>query len=112
MIKNLLQVSPHNRPTCDKIINCSAVQSKINDNIGSIIHEDSILLKTIRIPKNLTLLYDKLPKASYQDILLNNNSTDNSFSYKNLLSDISKKKFTNHTRESSLHEEKLEKSKN
>ena len=78
MVKHLLRISPHQRPNCgketvpynflDKVLKLPYVISKIqklfpNDNFEA--NEQNELLNTIRIPKNILYLSDRLPKPSY-----------------------------------------------
>jgi Protein kinase domain len=68
MIKMLLQVAPINRPNCDKILKTPIITNKAayifpNEDIQS--DTPNKLLKTIKIPKNLLYLTDKLPKPNY-----------------------------------------------
>jgi len=67
VIRALLQIAPHLRPTCDKILQFPAIVKRIEeknfceiDEIGS-----NFLLNTIRIPKNMHYLTDRLPKPNY-----------------------------------------------
>lgn len=58
------------RPTADKILQMQSVTKRINDEIlqqpFNLDDDDSItLLNTIKIPKNLQLLTDRLPKPTY-----------------------------------------------
>ena len=56
------------RPSCDKILESEIVKKKITRHYPEKIMEeslDNILLKTIRLPKNLLYLTDKLPSSTY-----------------------------------------------
>ena len=81
MVKQLLHVSSHLRPNCgnlshkyivlDQILKAPAVLTKIeqlfpHEDFESIEH--NALMTTIRIPKNLMYLSDKLPRPSYDPI--------------------------------------------
>lgn len=71
VIKSMLQVNPHQRPTSDQLLQFSVMVKKSRDlNIYNEESEDSRvseLLKTIRMPKgNLHYLTDRLPKANYR----------------------------------------------
>jgi len=71
MVKHLLHVSPHLRPTCDKVLKLPIVLNRIQklfpeENFEQ--QEQNVLLNTIRIPKNILYLSDRLPKPSYSDI--------------------------------------------
>ena len=71
IVKMLLQVSSQSRPSCDQILRHPIIQNRIeyfksygsDDNLT----EDQALLKTIKIPKNLLFLSDKLPKPNYKE---------------------------------------------
>ena len=67
-IKLLVQVAPHMRPSCEKILELPIVKKKIEklfpedfENIDP----QMALLSTIRVPKNLLYLTDRLPKPAY-----------------------------------------------
>jgi NIMA (never in mitosis gene a)-related kinase len=68
VVKSLITVTPELRPSCDKILEMPIMVQKIRqlfpNDISSISIETS-LLKTIRLPKNLMNLTDKLPKPNY-----------------------------------------------
>jgi NIMA (never in mitosis gene a)-related kinase len=68
MVKSLLQVSPQLRPTCDKILDMPVVKKRIDRLFPSNEFYDSktSLLNTIRVPKNILYLTDRLPKPNYQ----------------------------------------------
>lgn len=65
-IKYLVQVAPQMRPSCDKILEMPIVRKKIEKLFPNDIFEDQNaelnLLSTIRVPKNLLYLTDRLPK--------------------------------------------------
>jgi len=68
IVKHLLQVSSHLRPTCTQILKLPMIQKKIErlfpeQNLSE--SEENILLQTIRVPKNLLYLTDRLPKPNY-----------------------------------------------
>lgn len=72
LISSLLRVSPRERPTSEMILANSAVLRHARGEVlraemaGQAKHEDRPqLLQTIKLPKNLHLLKDKLPKAKY-----------------------------------------------
>jgi len=65
MVYWLLNVNPEQRPTCDNIIN-SAIFKKKQDFFND---EDSVcstLMKTIKVPKNLMSLSNRLPEPNYE----------------------------------------------
>ena len=84
VVKSLIQVQAQLRPTCEQILQNPAVvrmgeQLFMDDFYDDI--EDSPgqnqLLSTIRVPKNLLYLTDRLPQASYNnESKLRNRSTD------------------------------------
>lgn len=77
VIKFMLQVSPSYRPTCDQILNLPIIESLIkkffpDDQSGSTMphsgddQNNEIMLKTIRLSKNIFSLTERLPKAKYR----------------------------------------------
>ena len=71
IVKMLLIVNADSRPSCDKILKNPIIQKRIeyfksfsNEDLG----EDQALLQTIRIPKNLLFLSDRLPRPNYEKI--------------------------------------------
>ena len=98
LIKLLLKRNPKERLSCDEILKLPIVVKKIEffksslngkeENFDEYNKEDNELLKTIRIPKNLMFLKDKLPKANYE-------KTDPNFSGENNNNDKEKKVNTN-----------------
>ena len=76
MIKGLLQVCPFNRPSCEIIFQMPIFQNRMDHIFPKVDSQDIAkdeLLKTIRIPKNLLYLTDRLPKPNYQE---RNSSSD------------------------------------
>lgn len=82
MIKKLITVNPNQRPTCDQILQIDIVQKWMkklgisnNEYQSQVsIHEEDdglggnlTLLNTIKLPKNLKLLSDRLPKSKYEE---------------------------------------------
>jgi NIMA (never in mitosis gene a)-related kinase 1/4/5 len=72
MIKALLTVDPKNRPNCKQIIHMPVFIAKYNEireeKAKEFIDEPSMndnLLGTIKVPKNLRLLSERLPKSNY-----------------------------------------------
>ena len=69
LVKSLIQVSPQLRPTCDKILDMPIVKKRVErllpaaDDFND---SQTSLLNTIRVPKNLLYLTDRLPKPSYE----------------------------------------------
>lgn len=94
IIKILLQVQPENRPNCgikiiqiylkqnlDQILKHPIILKKLETFKCTDENEESSLLQTIRIPKNLLFLTDKLPQPNYEKkIVKKNNNNSNSFS--------------------------------
>jgi NIMA (never in mitosis gene a)-related kinase len=68
LINNMLQLKPKNRPTCDKILRYPVMLRKIGelnlDEVG-VDSRQRELLSTIKMPRKLQYLTDKLPKANY-----------------------------------------------
>ncbi len=75
IIKLLLKVKSKERPTCGQILKHPLVKKRIeffqaeagNENIDIDDMEEGVLLRTIRIPKNILFLSDKLPEANYEN---------------------------------------------
>ena len=74
ILKLLFNVNPKERPSCDELLKNSIIKNKIeffeennkfNDDINN--NEESELLKTIKISKNLLFLSGRLPKANYNN---------------------------------------------
>ena len=72
IIKLLLKVNPKERPNCSQILNNDLIkkrleffqaQSGFEDDLDT--NDEAVLLKTIRIPKNIIFLTEKLPGANY-----------------------------------------------
>lgn len=75
MLKALLQVDPKNRPTTKQIIHMPVFVAKYNEireNKAKDFEEEDLmnggdmLLGTIKVPKNLRLLSERLPKSNYE----------------------------------------------
>ena len=66
IIKVLLQVQPENRPNCDQILKHPIILKKLEMFKCNDENEEATLLQTIRIPKNLLFLTEKLPQANYE----------------------------------------------
>ena len=74
ILKLLFNLNPKERPSCDELLKNSIIKNKIeffeennkfNDDINN--NEESELLKTIKISKNLLFLSGRLPKANYNN---------------------------------------------
>lgn len=68
LIGKCLQVNPTARPTCDQLITEISDRMKIqkNEEVSDSKEQRKALLETIKLPRNLKLLQEKLPKANYQ----------------------------------------------
>jgi len=66
VLKLLLQVQPEARPCCDQILSNPTINKKI-ENFKQKLEDsnDNILLQTIKVPKNILLLSDRLPQSNY-----------------------------------------------
>lgn len=69
VIKALVQVQASSRPSCDEILQMPAVK-KMGERLFPDFYDEeptgqNALLSTIRVPKNLLYLTDRLPKPSY-----------------------------------------------
>jgi hypothetical protein len=77
MIRNCLQVSPIARPTCDKILAMPELLNHLTGTLERINVEIDLggegLLNTIKVPKNLGQITERLPKPQYH-IMKRNNS--------------------------------------
>ena len=74
MLKLLFKLNPNERPSCDEILKNPIVIKRLeffksdigNDKLDIANMDEAELLKTIRIPKNILFLSNKLPKANYE----------------------------------------------
>jgi NIMA (never in mitosis gene a)-related kinase len=66
LIRALLQTDPNVRPSCDKILAMPSI-IKHNSETTMVEADEGIpeLLRTIKIPKNIHYLTEKLPKPNY-----------------------------------------------
>ena len=72
IVRRLLTVNPSKRPSWDDLLKMSCVSKKISKLFPEEIpNYQSILLSTIRCPKNLMYLTDRLPDSCYYDESLN-----------------------------------------
>ena len=86
IVKLLIQVNTDTRPSCDEILRHPIIQKRIEyfkSFTGEQETEDKALLKTIRIPKNLLFLSDKLPKPNYVKHIRGNNISTEKINTKN-----------------------------
>ena len=83
LLNKLFKVDPKERPSCNEILKMDIVQKRIEffkaqagfENVD--IDDESLLLKTIKIPQNILLLGDRLPKANYENDFYKNNNHNN-----------------------------------
>ena len=103
IIKLLLKVNPKERPNCTQILNHDIikkrldffqVQSGFEDELDS--NDEGVLLKTIKVPKNIIFLTEKLPVANYDD---NNNEHNNKYIKNNNKEEDKKENDINETKE-------------
>ena len=76
IVKLLIQVNSDLRPSCDDILKHKIILKRIEyfkSFTGEQENDDKSLLKTIKIPKNLLFLSDKLPKPNYSKSIQNQN---------------------------------------
>ena len=68
-VDTLLQINPRKRPTWDKILSMPIVVKRIEkffpEDLEQAKESVSILMSTIRVPRNLLYLTEKLPKSKY-----------------------------------------------
>lgn len=69
IIRALLQITPHLRPNCDKILQYPSVLKRIEErHLFEVDEEIPQLLNTIKFPKNLHYLTDRLPAPNYNPV--------------------------------------------
>jgi NIMA (never in mitosis gene a)-related kinase len=64
----MLQLKPKSRPSCDKMLKYPIILKKIEElgmNSNSSASQNNHLLQTIKMPKKLQYLTDRLPKSNY-----------------------------------------------
>ena len=86
VVKLLIQVNTDLRPSCDEILKHPIIQKRIEyfkTFTGEQENEDKALLQTIRIPKDLLFLSDKLPKPNYSKHMRGNNISTEKLNIKN-----------------------------
>ena len=107
IIQMMLKVNPQERPSCAQILNHELVKKRLeffksqigldDENLDKM--DEGVLLKTIRLPKNILFLTERLPVANYdkgkgsikkeRNISLNNNNREKKITFpNNLLPDI------------------------
>lgn len=72
IVKKCLQTMPSLRPTCEELLAKQEIIKNLPSNFGlqdndnaELVHKDN-LIDTIRVPRNLGMINDKLPKANYE----------------------------------------------
>ena len=99
IVKLLLQVNSDNRPSCDRILKNIIVKKRIeyfnSFNKTDEDDEDQNLLRTIKMPKNLLFLSDKLPKPNYDKHIENMKNSNSKTNIKNYRSYTNKKEIEN-----------------
>ena len=92
MLKYLFKVKPVERPSCGQILNHPLIKKRLeffraqtgSENIDFDDIDEGVLLKTIRIPKNILNLAEKLPESNYEYVPGNNkNKKKNNTNSKN-----------------------------
>lgn len=79
IIKLMLSVSPKKRPSCSQLLDNEIIREQIDQLFPEEFNDsESILLSTIRCPKNLLFLTDRLPKPRYHANILTKDSTSDS----------------------------------
>jgi len=63
LIKAMLQVSPPLRPNCEQLLALPVVQKHVSADLNA--YESPDLLGTIKLPRNLTSLSERLPAPAY-----------------------------------------------
>ena len=105
IINFMLKVNPQDRPSCGQILNHEFVKKRLeffkaqagNDDENMDDIDEGVLLKTIRIPKNILFLTERLPEPNYdkgkgngknKNININNNKDKKITFPSNFLPDI------------------------
>ena len=66
MVAALLKVDPKKRPSTEQILHMPVFIAKYNESRGSFGNENPDLIGTIKVPRNLSLLTDRLPASQYE----------------------------------------------
>jgi hypothetical protein len=79
MVKNCLQVQPTARPSCEKILTMPSIMSHMSETLEKaekeqVVQETISLLNTIRVPRNLGQITERLPKPQYGNVMRRNKS--------------------------------------
>jgi NIMA (never in mitosis gene a)-related kinase len=77
VIKSCLQVDPTKRPSCDKILATPGLLNHITGTLKDLDFEiestaNTEMLSTIRCPRNLGMITERLPKPQYQALKRSN----------------------------------------
>ena len=67
MIKIMLQVDPSKRPTTEDLLKLPLLRKRNIENSDEVM-ESEHLLGTIKLPRNLKQLTDRLPKSQYEEV--------------------------------------------
>jgi len=101
MLKIMIQVNPKKRPTCAQLVEHPIFAKREQKYFADLYEQEdknedfhSILLKTIRIPKNIMHLSSRLPKKNYQNMTGGYNSEERP---KNLQGNFKEKGFHHNT---------------
>lgn len=65
IIRAMLQVAPHLRPNCDKLLQFPSLLKRFEEFNLQTDEEPNTLLSTIKFPKNFHYLTSMLPKPNY-----------------------------------------------
>ena len=83
VIRQCLKLNPNERPTCDEILSNPFIKEKFPEELPrEKVFSKAQLLNTIKMPRNLQGLKEKLPKANYQ---INNKSFEEEEEERNVL---------------------------
>jgi hypothetical protein len=79
MVQNCLQVQPTARPSCEKILTMPSIMSHMSETLEKaekeqVVQETISLLNTIRVPRNLGQITERLPKPQYGNVMRRNKS--------------------------------------
>jgi len=79
MVKNCLQVQPTARPSCEKILAMPSIMSHMSETLEKaekeqVVQETISLLNTIRVPRDLGQITERLPKPQYGNVMRRNKS--------------------------------------
>lgn len=66
LIKCMLQINPHARPSCDQLLKMPALEKLAKEVTVGEEDQSAKMLGTIIVPENLKVLEERLPKANYK----------------------------------------------